>query len=116
LQAGDTAWVSGLGLYVCFDAAAGSAVWQLLSSASSSSRLYNVTPSGQADGQNVVFATSLFVSGSQAVFVNGVRMSPGVGNDYVIAESGGDGTGFDTLVMAVPPGPGSSLLVDYDPT
>ena len=78
-------------------------------------RVYNYDPGGSVNGQNVSFTIPMFVNDTQSVCLNGMRMSPGVGNDYITAESGGVGTGYDTLVLAVPPSPGSSLLVDYDP-
>lgn len=34
------------------------------------------------------------------VYRNGVLQHPGIGNDYVASESGGAGTGFDTITLA----------------
>lgn len=48
---------------------------------------------------------------SIAVYFNGVRLT--LLDDYTIAESGGFGTGFDTVIMAVAPKPGDHLLADY---
>jgi|GEM_PF-6633345 len=93
-------------------------MYQLIQVVQGATRVYNDTPSGPVDGMNTTFGVPYFVSAhhaSESVTLNGVRLNPGVGNDYIAAESGGVGTGYDTLVLAVPPSPGSSLLVDYDP-
>lgn len=45
------------------------------------------------------------------VFYNGVRLI--FQDDYVVLESGGGGTGFDTVVLAVPPRPGDKMVADY---
>lgn len=80
-----------------------------------STRVYNATPSGQIDGENVDFQLPTFVNGSQALFLNGVRLTPGEGNDYSTAESGGAGTGFDLVQLAYAPADRDRLLVDYEP-
>lgn len=82
----------------------------------STGRVFNATPSGSIDGSNAIFTTtSAFLSGSEAVFYNGIRQMEGVGCDYVRSESGGAGTGFDTLTFAEPPRSGDVLTIDFTP-
>lgn len=77
-------------------------------------RVYNEIPGGTIDGVNATFTTSqAFVSGSEAVHYNGSRQR--LGDDYAISESGGAGTGFDTVTFLVPPRPDDNLVVDYTP-
>ena len=45
------------------------------------------------------------------VFYNGVRLL--LRDDYTVLESGGGGTGFDTVVLATPPRPGDKVVADY---
>ena len=85
-------------------------------------RTFNEVPTGAINGINTVYTTAVdFVAGTEAVFFNGVRQHPGAGNDYSISESGGVGTGFDTITLAVAPRarPGSKpddrVTIDYDP-
>ena len=78
----------------------------------------NEVPSGVIDGANTVFTTaSNFVDGSEKFYLNGNRLRSGVGCDYLTSESGGLGTGFDTLTLAFAPkgAPGNpdQLLIDY---
>jgi hypothetical protein len=77
----------------------------------------NVIPSGAIDALNTVFTTPDFFvhngSTNEAVYLRGKRLLEGAGNDYVAVESGGAGTGYDTLVLARAPKPGDNLLVDY---
>lgn len=49
------------------------------------------------------------------VYRNGVRLNPGVGNDYTVSESGGAGTGFDTITFTTGTAPRSyeCLWADY---
>lgn len=77
-------------------------------------RLYNQPLIGPINGVNVVFTTaSDFVAGSEAVYFNGVRQLPGAGNDYTRSESGGPGTGYDTVTFAVAPRSGDNLMIDF---
>lgn len=92
-----------------------------LSSQSVATRVYGEDLIGLINSANVVFATSQsFVPGTEVVYFNGVRQREGVGNDYVRSESGGTGTGFDTITFAIAPRnrPGSkssdSVTIDYD--
>jgi hypothetical protein len=73
---------------------------------------------GPRDGINLVFTTPdyFFVSTyvSCSVYRNGVRLESGTDNDYTIAESGGPGTGYDTVILkAFPPLPPEKLTIDY---
>lgn len=57
---------------------------------------------GTKDGVNQTFTTpDIFVEGTLRVFYNGVRLHKGVTHDYTTSESGGIGTGFDTMVFTV---------------
>ena len=116
LEAGDVAYVpSTQRLWLCVFATQRQAAWIQMVADPAPARVYNYDPCGSVNGRSVSFTVPMFVNDTQSVCLNGMRMSPGVGNDYITAESGGVGTGYDTLVLAVPPSPGSSLLVDYDP-
>ena len=91
-------------------------------SAPVSTRVYGETPTGVINGFNTVYTTAVdFVAGSEAVYFNGVRQTEGVGCDYVRSESGGVGTGFDTITLAVAPRnragakPDDKVMIDYDP-
>lgn len=75
-------------------------------------------PSGVIDGVNASFSTSTkFRPGSEKVYYNGERLQEGAINDYTIAESGGLGVGFDTIILAFAPKPAPGnpdvLLIDY---
>jgi hypothetical protein len=84
------------------------------------SRLFQQTLSGPQDGLNLVFTTALkFIASGPAresFFVNGVLQLQGAGNDYVVSESGGPGTGYDTITMAYPPLSFDRLSVDFAPS
>jgi len=72
------------------------------------------SPSGTKDGVNAIFTTANdFRETSLKVYFNGIRQAQGTGCDYEVSESGGVGTGFDTITVAVPPRSNESLLVDY---
>lgn len=82
-------------------------------------RVFGEVPTGLINGVNVVFTTSSsFVPGSESVYFNGVLQFEGVGDDYVRSESGGPGTGYDTITLAVAPrsrpGPKSDDRVSID--
>lgn len=49
------------------------------------------------------------------VSLNGIEMREGAGNDWTASESGGAGTGFDTITFNTTPGAGYALLVEYLP-
>lgn len=46
---------------------------------------------------------------------NGQRLIEGSGNDYVASESGGVGTGYDTITLEFTPRPASNWRIDYTP-
>jgi hypothetical protein len=49
------------------------------------------------------------------IFFNGQRYLVGIGNDYTVSESGGPGTGFDTVtLLSVAPRPLDILTADYE--
>jgi hypothetical protein len=72
---------------------------------------------GIKNGVNVTFTTpEPFVQSPNLnikVYLNGQRLWNGSGNDYVVAESGGPGTGYDTVVLAVPPKGFENLIADF---
>lgn len=64
---------------------------------------------GIIDGSNTVFtlppSDTFFVQNSTyriIVYLNGVKQL--LNDDYFVSESGGSGTGFDTVIMSSPPG------------
>jgi hypothetical protein len=67
----------------------------------------DVVLSGNVDGVNTVFTTPSrpFIekppSYKIVVYKNGVKQL--FLNDYIITESGGPGTGYDTVILAIPP-------------
>jgi hypothetical protein len=74
-------------------------------------------PTGPIDGINTSFLTAKkFIQGTTRVHLNGQRLREGALNDYVVLESGGFGSGFDTIVLAIPPVPTPQpdvIIVDY---
>lgn len=85
-------------------------------------RVYNEILAGAINDANTAFTTvDDYIDGGEAVYFNGVRQIEGVSSDYLRSESGGVGTGFDTITFAVPPRdrPGSKpddvVTIDYDP-
>jgi hypothetical protein len=78
------------------------------------SRRYGIPLLGDIDGSNQTFTTpDYFTLGSESVFWNGVKRKRGVDDDYIAEESGGPGTGYDTIVVAVAPIIGETLVADY---
>lgn len=75
--------------------------------------------SGDVDGVNVTFTTPAYFIASgpskESFYLNGVLLRQGVTEDYTVSESGGIGTGYDTIVMAFAPKPGDWLTIDYCP-
>jgi len=75
--------------------------------------------SGDIDGTNRVFTTlRLFLHTTdfkEAVYLRGVRRLEGLSADYVAAESGGPGSGYDTIVFTLAPRVGDILQIDYYP-
>jgi hypothetical protein len=70
---------------------------------------------GTRDNVNTTFTTPTpFKHTSQfkeVLFVNGLRQH--IPEDYFVAESGGPGTGYDTIVFVTPPFPDDILTIDY---
>ncbi len=73
---------------------------------------------GPKDGTNEVFTTpglEAFVHNLPfldiSVYYNGIRLA--LLDDYMVAESGGPGTGYDTIIMNVPPLYNDHLFADY---
>ena len=76
----------------------------------------NEIPSGLKNNANQVFTTAnFFIPDSEKVYVNGMRMSRKGGFcDYEISESGGVGTGYDTITLGlIAPDPDEQIMVDY---
>lgn len=77
-------------------------------------RSYRVVPSGTINGTNQAFTlttTSAIISGSEEVFVNGVLMNGGSGNDYTI--SYGTTTTITFTVAPNTTGETDVILVNY---
>jgi hypothetical protein len=74
---------------------------------------------GTKNGVNTVFTTSqkfTRTTGKEEwVYYNGVFQEFGAGNDYTASESGGVGTGFDTITMSVAPYSWEKLEIVYIP-
>ncbi len=72
---------------------------------------------GTKDAVNKTFTTpEFFDDDSIQVYFNGVRQEKGSGSDYTTSESGGVGTGFDTIVFETPgpaPKADENLFADY---
>lgn len=73
---------------------------------------------GDKNGVNTTFTTpNKFIQTSTVriqVFRNGVRLRLGSTNDYIVSESGGVGTGYDTVVYnGQPPLSFEQLTSDY---
>lgn len=72
---------------------------------------------GVKDGANKVFTTTEFFvhdgNSNEALYFNGVLQSEGAGGDYVASESGGTGTGYDTVTMVLAPFAQESLTMTY---
>ena len=76
--------------------------------------------SGLINGVNVTFTTSIPFDRSVAghhewVLFNGQWVRAGATNDYVASESGGPGTGYDTIVTNFIPKPGDVLEIVFVP-
>lgn len=55
---------------------------------------------GTKDHVNLLFTTpDKFLPTTLCVYFNGMRMKKGIGNDYVVSESGGPGSGYDTITL-----------------
>lgn len=77
-------------------------------------RKYHTAVTGVIDGVNTVFTLAEeFKDGSETIFVNGVEQESGIGCDYVTSESGGAGTGFDTITFTYAPIASDRIDADY---
>ena len=79
-------------------------------------RKYDVELVGVKDGVNVTFTTpDLFDPDTLLVYVNGVRQQVGAGCDFEVSESGGIGTGYDTITLdsRLAPKVEESVFADY---
>jgi hypothetical protein len=76
--------------------------------------VYGELLAGVIDGVNDTFTAAVIFT-QEAVYYNGLRQRPGAVCDYTLAESGGVGTGFDTVIFAVPPRTGDNVIIDYNP-
>lgn len=75
---------------------------------------YNVELIGTKNGVNTVFTTpDLFLPETLRVYWAGVRQIEAAASDFTVSESGGAGTGYDTVTMAVAPLADDNLLADY---
>lgn len=73
---------------------------------------------GPKDGLNATFTTpglEKYVHNLPfldiSVYYNGIRLS--LLDDYMVVESGGPGTGYDTIIMTTPPLSNDHLSADY---
>lgn len=76
---------------------------------------------GLINGANTTFTTSRPFDRSvlghyEWVLFNGQWIREGVSNDYVAIESGGSGSGYDTIVTNFVPKPGDVLEIVFVPT
>lgn len=63
-------------------------------------------PSGSINGSNTTFTlANTPTSGTEKVYLNGIRLYPGAGNDYTISTN--------TITMATAPLTGERIVVDY---
>lgn len=78
---------------------------------------WNKSLIGVKDGINKTFTTpEQFVQSGEKVirvYLNGQRLYEGASNDYTVLESGGPGTGFDTIILAVAPLGYEIVTADY---
>lgn len=82
-----------------------------------STPLINEDLLGVKNGVNTVFTTSNFFihdgSSNEMVYYLGILLSEGVGGDYVVSESGGLGTGYDTITMVLAPLANEPFRISY---
>lgn len=77
---------------------------------------FGVVLSGAINGFNSVFTTPEDFRHDPpravlSLFFNGQRLF--VGDDFTVSESGGPGTGYDTITALFAPVPGDRLWADY---
>lgn len=97
------------GTYLVADAASTNGFkWNAFTGLSTSSFVVGETPSGTVDGTNDTFTlANTPTSGTVRLYVNGVRMNAGVGNDYTIS------TNTITFLSGAIPQTGDVILADY---
>jgi hypothetical protein len=74
---------------------------------------------GPRNGVNTTYTTpEKFLADTIRVYRNGVRQQQGAGLDFISAESGGPGTGYDTVIFGpgLPPVSIEMLFADYVPS
>lgn len=85
----------------------------------SASFRWDILLDGLTNGINKTFtipASEKFVqSGNIHIrpYLNGQRLLSGASGDYTVSESGGAGTGYDTVILAVAPKPGDNVTADF---
>jgi hypothetical protein len=72
-----------------------------------------------ATGDPQVFTSAiLFQHGgmnTEKLIYNGQELLEGAGNDYIVSESGGAGTGYDTITLGFIPMVGANWKIDFAP-
>lgn len=77
-------------------------------------RFYNRALIGIKDGVNTIFLTpDNFIADTECIYKGGMRLFRGIDSDYVIAEGGGVGSGYNTVIFSEPPIEEDALLCDY---
>jgi hypothetical protein len=88
-------------------------------SGSAGPRYFQQSLIGLINGSNTTFYTAVpFKHGgvdTESLFYNGQALDEGSGNDYVVSESGGPGTGYDKIDTAFVPRDGQKLVIDFVP-
>lgn len=76
---------------------------------------FGVELSGDQNGVNQTYtAPEFFTLGTMQVYWNGNRNHKGATHDFTVSESGGVGTGYDTITFTgVAPLPEDHILADY---
>jgi len=77
---------------------------------------FDVELFGPKNGVNTIFTTpDKFRPETFRLYVNGLRQQEGVGSDFEISESGGLGTGYDTVTLdsRLAPYSEESVVADY---
>ena len=82
------------------------------------SRKYKQDLIGAINNFNLVFSTAVTFRHDgvrdEAVYLNGICLEEGAGNDYIVSESV-PLAGFDTITFAVAPKIGDKLAIDFTP-
>jgi hypothetical protein len=75
-------------------------------------RVYGAVPDGLKNSVNRTFQLPMFITGTEVVFLNGVRLTRGVNADYTIV---GNVNNTTQILLAVAPTPAAVLSADYQP-